>query len=206
MSWISSLIWVSSSTARQGFAKAGAACAAAARRAALALQNRCADLCLHDPTLMLHLFDALVRPVMLNGVEAWGPGALCFDPELAGCEVVQRKFLRCLLGVRDGTPNASALGELASLSTGAHSGHAAVPLLEPAGGHAGGPAGQAGVLGERRADGPAPTTSAQPAGLPRWTRSCPSCSPSLMVCRSTWTFARRCHEICGAEHRPHHTS
>ena len=98
----------------QGFAQAGAARAAAARRAALALQNRCADLCLHDPTLMLHIFDALVRPVMLYGVEAWGPGALCFDPELAGCEVVQRKFLRCLLGVRDGTPNASALGELAA--------------------------------------------------------------------------------------------
>ena len=98
----------------QGFAEAGAARAAAARRAALALQNRCADLCLHDPTLMLHLFDALVRPVMLYGVEAWGPGALCSDPTLAGCEVVQRKFLRCLLGVRDSTPNASVLGEVAA--------------------------------------------------------------------------------------------
>ena len=98
----------------QGFAQAGTARAAAARRAALALQNRCADLCLHDPTLMLHLFDALVRPVMLYGVEAWGPGALCLNPELAGCEVVQRKFLRCLLGVRDVTPNALVLGELAA--------------------------------------------------------------------------------------------
>ena len=63
---------------------------------------------------MLHLFDALVRPVMLYGVEAWGPGALCSDPTLAGCEGVQRKFLRCLLGVRDSTPNASVLGELAA--------------------------------------------------------------------------------------------
>ena len=93
------------------FAAAGADRASAAQRALLALQNRCHDLRLHDPALLLHLFDALVRPVMLYGVETWGPGALCGNG-MDACEVVHRKFLRGLLGVRAGTPNAAVLGEL----------------------------------------------------------------------------------------------
>ena len=44
----------------QQFAAAAADRAAAAQRAAFALHNRCHDLRLHDPALMLHLFDALV--------------------------------------------------------------------------------------------------------------------------------------------------
>lgn len=93
------------------FAAAGADRASAAQRALLALQNRCHDLRLHDPALLLHLFDALVRPVMLYGVETWGPGALCGNG-MDACEVVHRKFLRGLLGVRAGTPSAAVLGEL----------------------------------------------------------------------------------------------
>lgn len=106
------------------FAAAGAARAQSARRAMLALQNRCADLHLSDPTLLLQLFDALVRPVMLYGVEAWGPGALSTDANMQGCELVQRKFLRSLLGVRAGTPNDVVLGELARFPVA----HAAVLL------------------------------------------------------------------------------
>ena len=53
------------------FAAASIGRAASAQRAALALQHRCHDLSLHDPALQLHLFDALVRPVMLYGVETW---------------------------------------------------------------------------------------------------------------------------------------
>ena len=98
-------------SSRSSFAAASVDRAAAAQRAALALHNRCHDLSLHDPALQLHLFDALVRPVMLYGVETWGPGALC-GSGMDTCEVVHRKFLRCLLGVRTGTPNASVLGEL----------------------------------------------------------------------------------------------
>lgn len=94
----------------QPFAASGVERAASAHRAALALHNRCRDLRLHDPALLTHLFDALVRPVMLYGVETWGPGALC-GRGMEDCEVVQRKFLRVLLGVRAGTPNAAVLGE-----------------------------------------------------------------------------------------------
>jgi hypothetical protein len=97
----------------QRFANAGAVRAQAARRSVLALNNRCADLRVSDPTLLLQLYEALVRPVMLYGVECWGPEALCTDVSLQGCELVQRKFLRCLLGVRAGTPIESVVGELA---------------------------------------------------------------------------------------------
>lgn len=98
----------------QQFSFAGAARAQSARRAMLALQHRCADLRLSDPVLLLRLFDALVLPVLLYGAEAWGPGALlCKDEELRGCERVHRAFLRALLGVRAGTPNAVVLGETA---------------------------------------------------------------------------------------------
>src|SRR6476646_10284411 len=48
---------------------------------------------------------------MLYGVETWGPGALC-GSGMESCELVQRKFLRSVLGVRAGTPNAAVLGEL----------------------------------------------------------------------------------------------
>ena len=54
-------------SSRRAFAAASIGRAASAQRAALALQHRCHDLSLHDPTLQLHLFDALVRPVMLYG-------------------------------------------------------------------------------------------------------------------------------------------
>lgn len=96
------------------FAAGGVDRAAAAQRAALALHNRCRSLCLHDPALLVQLFDALVRPVMLYGVETWGPGALC-GRGMDDCEVVQRKFLRNLLGLRASTPNAVVLGEAGRL-------------------------------------------------------------------------------------------
>ena len=54
-------------SSRRAFAAASIGRAASAQRAALALQHRCHDLSLHDPALQLHLFDALVRPVMLYG-------------------------------------------------------------------------------------------------------------------------------------------
>jgi hypothetical protein len=98
-------------SSRSSFAAASIGRAASAQRAALALQHRCHDLSLHDPALQLHLFDALVRPVMLYGVETWGPGALC-GSGMDTCELVHRKFLRSVLGVRTGTPNVAVLGEL----------------------------------------------------------------------------------------------
>jgi hypothetical protein len=95
-------------SSRSAFAAASIGRAASAQRVALALQHRCHDLSLHDPALQLHLFDALVRPVMLYGVETWGPGAL-WGSGMDSCELVQRKFLRSILGVRTGTPNVAVL-------------------------------------------------------------------------------------------------
>jgi hypothetical protein len=106
------------------FATASTDRAASAQRAALALCNRCEDLRLHDPALLTHLFDALVRPVMLYGVETWGPGALC-GKSMEACEVVQRKFLRRLLGLRAGTANDIVLGEAGRFPVA----HTAVELL-----------------------------------------------------------------------------
>ena len=108
----------------QRFAAAGADRAAAAHRAALALHNRCRTLRLHDPALVMHLFDALVRPVMLYGVETWGPGALC-GKDMEHCEREQRQSLRVLLGLRTGTPNAAVLGEVGRFPVA----HTAVALL-----------------------------------------------------------------------------
>ena len=95
-----------------------------ASQSAFALHNRCHDLRLHDPALMLHLFDALVRPVMLYGVEILGAGALC-GAGMEACEVVHRQFLRRLLGVRAGTPCVAVLGEVGRFPVA----HAAVLLL-----------------------------------------------------------------------------
>ena len=108
----------------KAFAAASDDRAASAQRAALALCTRCEDLRLHDPALLMHLFDALVRPVMLYGVETWGPGALC-GKAMEPCEVVQRKFLRRLLVLRAGTPNDVVLGEAGRFPVA----HTAVELL-----------------------------------------------------------------------------
>jgi hypothetical protein len=44
----------------------------ASLRASHALRHRCAEIHLYDPGLRVELFDSLVRPVLLHGLEIWG--------------------------------------------------------------------------------------------------------------------------------------
>ena len=92
------------------FSDAGLVRAATGHRAMLAMARRCRELCIQDPVMRLQLFDALVRPVMLYGVEVWGPHAL--GQMDAQFEREHRSFLRRLLGVRDSTPSVVVLAEL----------------------------------------------------------------------------------------------
>ena len=55
----------------------------------------------------LKLFDAIVASIMMYGCELWGFG----DGENSW-EVVHRKALKKLLGLRDSTPNAALMGDL----------------------------------------------------------------------------------------------
>ena len=81
-----------------------------AERAQLGLRSRCTQLGIVDPALRVQLWDALVRPTMLYGVELWGARDTG-KGELAG-DLVHRDFLRRLLGVRSGTPNMAVLAEV----------------------------------------------------------------------------------------------
>ena len=81
-----------------------------AERAQMALVTRCRQLGIGDPGLQLHLWDALVKPVLLYGVEFWGAGDL--SKGVVAGELVHRTFLRRLLGVRSGTPNMAILAEV----------------------------------------------------------------------------------------------
>ena len=59
--------------------------------------------------LALELFDHLVVPVMLYGCEVWG-----FE-NIKDLEVLQRKFIKLLLGVNKFTPNVMVYGETGQL-------------------------------------------------------------------------------------------
>ena len=79
-------------------------------RAQMAVITRCRQLGIQDPVLQMHLWDALVKPVLLYGVEMWGANDIR-KGVLPG-EILQRSFLRRLLGVRSGTPNMAVLAEV----------------------------------------------------------------------------------------------
>lgn len=92
------------------FSDAGLVRATAGQRAALAMGRRCRELGIQGPVMRMRLFDALVRPVMLYGIEVWGPHSLGHLD--ARFEREHRSFLRQLLGVRECTPSAVVLAEL----------------------------------------------------------------------------------------------
>lgn len=92
------------------FSDAGLVRTATGQRSALAMSRRCRELGIQDPVMRMRLFDVLVRPVMLYGVEVWGPHSL--GQLDAHFEREHRSFLRRLLGVRDCAPSAVVLAEL----------------------------------------------------------------------------------------------
>ena len=75
--------------------------------------SRCSELGIEDPVLRMHLWDSLVQPCILYGVEFWGAPDIC-KGVLAG-DGLRRDFLRRLLGVHSGTPNMAVLAEIGNL-------------------------------------------------------------------------------------------
>jgi hypothetical protein len=93
----------------QSFSDAGLPRKESGQRALPAMLRRCRELGIDDPVLQVKLFDALVQPVMMYGVEIWGAGGV-LKGELPG-DLVHRTFLRSVLGVHTGTPNMALLAE-----------------------------------------------------------------------------------------------
>lgn len=94
----------------QPFSSADGPRVSAGHRAAMAMGQRCRELGLRSPLMRMRLFDILIRPVMLYGVEVWGPHSLGLsDPHF---EREHRQLLRQLLGVRTSTPSTVVLAEL----------------------------------------------------------------------------------------------
>jgi len=96
--------------ATKPFSCAGTVRAEAAERALFAMRSRCTELGLHDPVVLMQLFDALVLPVLLYGVEVWG--AQDSSKGMQDCEKLHAAFLRRLLGVRTGTTGDVVLAEV----------------------------------------------------------------------------------------------
>jgi hypothetical protein len=92
------------------FASAAEPRTESAERAQLAMYSRCKQLGIQDPALKLQLWDALVKPTLLYGVEFWGAGDV--GKGVLAADLVHRAFLRRLLGVRTGTPNMAVLAEV----------------------------------------------------------------------------------------------
>ena len=76
----------------------------------LALRSRCVALKLYDHIVLCQLFDALIMPVIMYGVEGWG--AQLGSPAMRKVVAVEVAFLRRLLGVRTGTPSFAVRAEL----------------------------------------------------------------------------------------------
>ena len=72
-------------------------------------EGRCDELGIQDPALELDLWDAILKQIMLYGVEVWGSGAL--SKEVTG-EKIHRAFVRRLLNVPSGTSTMADLAEV----------------------------------------------------------------------------------------------
>jgi len=76
------------------------------KKAVFALQRRCVELRIFDPTLQCQLFDALVKPVFNYGCEVWLDHMACKQ-----LEVVHQAFLKPSLGVSTTTSSYVVLAE-----------------------------------------------------------------------------------------------
>lgn len=83
----------------RAFATAAAARASAGGRALHAVRRRCAELGLRGARVQLHMFNAMVLPVLSYGAEIWSPQLIAAGSQCAAMQQ-QLAFLRQLLGVR----------------------------------------------------------------------------------------------------------
>jgi hypothetical protein len=96
----------------KGFLPATDQLRSAATKSLFALLQRCGELHISDPKTKCDLFDSLVAPILQYSCEVWA-----VDHKEGNCklELVQREFLRKILGVNVTTPNSSVLGEFGRL-------------------------------------------------------------------------------------------
>ena len=81
----------------------------AAKRAMSGLHSRCQQLHIHDPIVKCKLSDALVKPILCYGCEAWSFGGN--ESALAELERTEIGFLNWLLGVQTLTSTLHVLAE-----------------------------------------------------------------------------------------------
>ncbi len=80
------------------------------KKAVFALQHRCAEMRIFDPTLQCQLFDALIKPVLSYGCEVWSD-----HMAREQFKVVHRAFLKSSLGVSTTTSIYVVLAEFGRL-------------------------------------------------------------------------------------------
>jgi hypothetical protein len=101
-----------------GMTKAGERCLSKGRAALFALIRRCHEIDLHNVHLKLHLFDSLVKPILLYGCEVWLPSLLSKrkhisdNPFFIELESMHKKFLKQCLGLRLSTSDSILMTEL----------------------------------------------------------------------------------------------
>ena len=92
--------------------KAGTMRAESGQRAVYILLQRCKDADIRSPVMQISMFRSMVVPIMLYGLEAWAPSALCHASAVNNpMERVFRRFLRRVLGLLAGTPTPVLLAE-----------------------------------------------------------------------------------------------
>ena len=102
----------------EGMAMAGERCLSKGKGAMFAMIRRCYEIDLHNVHLKLHLFDSLVKPILLYGCEVWLPSLLSKhrhisdNPFFIELESMHRKFLKHCLGLRPSTSDDILLTEL----------------------------------------------------------------------------------------------
>ena len=97
----------------KNFVSAAVPCFKAGERSQLDMFTRCSELGIKDPARRMQLWDSLVQPCALYGVEFWGAPDIC-KGVIAG-DGLHTDFLQRLLGVHSGTPNMAVLAEIGNL-------------------------------------------------------------------------------------------
>jgi hypothetical protein len=89
-----------------GIQGAGDRCLQKGRAALYSLVRRCHQLDLHNVHIKIHLFNTLVKPILMYGCEVWGPAYLGRGNTLYRKQLdkLHLTFLRQCIGVRTSTP------------------------------------------------------------------------------------------------------
>jgi hypothetical protein len=97
-----------------GIQGAGDRCLQKGRGALYSLVRRCNQLDIHNITIKIHLFNTLVKPILMYGCEVWGPAYLDRGNAIyrKNLDHLHLSFLRQCLGVRSTTPTVNIFAEL----------------------------------------------------------------------------------------------